>query len=579
MAVIIGKDKKGVTLKLDLQRLIESRMLIQASSGGGKSYILRVLAEQILPYMPVIILDWEGEFASLREKFDLVLVGPSGEIPCNIKSAALVARSLITLRVSAVIDMSELKTHQRQEYTKRFLDELINDLPKKLWPSMNGRAVMVMVDEAHKLCPQREKSMSSSAVIDLQSLGRKRGLCGVVATQRLSKLNKDAAAECNNILVGRCSSIDSGRACEELGLPPSNRHGLTQLATGEWKAVGPAFKPGLQEFKCSKAKTTHEKSGVKLLKPPAPSAKIKKILPQLQAIQNKTVQEVKDLADAKKELANIRRQLTLAEKKQKTEIREVEKVVVDQRAINRAIKERDRDWNKRLGIAMSTVKKLEGIVKKVRDTVDTPQARGTVEVEAPAPPKPTLTKPKPRTGYVIPEGGPIPPRKRLTPVLTENELSGGQQRIVDSIAWWNNIGSDRPDKTVVAVMAGYKVSGNYNNLLGGLRTLGYVEYPVGGCVSLTDAGVELANHPDAPGTLADLHNAWHDKLSPAQRKLLDIVIENYPDEITKEELAEQSGYQVSGNFNNLLGNLRSYGVIVKRGPIKATELLFPEDLA
>jgi DNA helicase HerA-like ATPase len=40
-------------------------------------------------------------------------------------------------------------------------------------------------------------------VIALMSQGRKRGYCGILATQRLSKLHKDAAAECNNVLIGR----------------------------------------------------------------------------------------------------------------------------------------------------------------------------------------------------------------------------------------------------------------------------------------------------------------------------------------------------------------------------------------
>jgi DNA helicase HerA-like ATPase len=79
----------NIGAKLNLWLLIESRLLIQASSGGGKSYMLRVLAEQTLPHMPVIILDWEGEFASLREKFDVVLAGPGGDAPCDVKSAKL----------------------------------------------------------------------------------------------------------------------------------------------------------------------------------------------------------------------------------------------------------------------------------------------------------------------------------------------------------------------------------------------------------------------------------------------------------------------------------------------------------
>jgi uncharacterized protein len=37
------------------------------------------------------------------------------------------------------------------------------------------------------------------------SPGRKRGYAGLIATQRLSKLRKDAAAEANNVIFGRKS--------------------------------------------------------------------------------------------------------------------------------------------------------------------------------------------------------------------------------------------------------------------------------------------------------------------------------------------------------------------------------------
>jgi hypothetical protein len=35
------------------------------------------------------------------------------------------------------------------------------------------------------------------------SQGRKRGYAGIIATQRLSKFRKDAAAEANNVMIGR----------------------------------------------------------------------------------------------------------------------------------------------------------------------------------------------------------------------------------------------------------------------------------------------------------------------------------------------------------------------------------------
>jgi DNA helicase HerA-like ATPase len=63
------------------------------------------------------------------------------------------------------------------------------------------------------------KAESTIAVIDVATRGRKRGLALVAATQRLSKLHKDVAAELLNKLIGRTGlDVDVKRAAAELGL-------------------------------------------------------------------------------------------------------------------------------------------------------------------------------------------------------------------------------------------------------------------------------------------------------------------------------------------------------------------------
>lgn len=561
----------NIGTKIDLNRLIESRLLIQASSGGGKSYMLRVLAEQVLPHMPVIILDWEGEFASLREKFDIVLAGPDGEVPCDVKSAAMLARSLIELQVSAVIDMSELKMHLRQDYARDFLKALV-ELPRKSWPSTKGKAVMILVDEAHKLCPQKERSIAGPAVIDLQSLGRKRGLCGVLATQRLSKLDKDAAAECGNVLIGRCSSIDSKKACDELGLPASHQHELTQLAAGEWKGVGSAFEPGLQEFHGAKAKTTHVKSGTKLLTPPAPSAKIKKVLPGLRAIQEKTVQEIKDLVAAKKEIAGLRRQVTVAQKAQpKAEIRTVEKVVGDPIAVKRAVEQRDRIWERWVK------KEIHPLLKRMYAVFDHIDHHKPSECGYPLNPTlPTIDVSVP-ISIVSRKSAKEPVRAGPVHVEPDGSVNRSEMKILGALVWYESVGIDEPARAIVGVMAGYKEGGRFNKLLSGLRTNGLIDYPGNGSICLTETGRGTAPVQDTPATLNALHAAWESKLSPSQWKLISAVIEN--DSMTPQELADATGYTIGGRFNNLLGSIRTLGLVSRRGPITATELVFPEGLA
>jgi hypothetical protein len=575
------KKTLDVGVEVYLNDLLESRLLIQASSGGGKSYMLRVLAEQALPHMPVLILDWEGEFASLRERFDMVLAGSGGDVPCDVKSAAMLARSLVDLQVSALIDLSELKSHLRLDYVRDFLTALI-ELPRKSWPSTKGKAFLVMVDEAHKLCPQSSRSVAGPAVIDLQSRGRKRGFVGVLATQRLSKLDKDAAAECGTVFVGRCSSIDSARACDILGLPKKESHGLTQLRAGEWRAVGAALEPGLQKFRGAKAKTTHAKSGAKLLAPPAPSKKIRRILPSLQAIQDQTVEELRTVEQYKKELANIRRELTNERKgKSKPEIRTVDRVVGDPAAVEKAVRLRDRIWERWIKTEIHPILRrfygmVDHIIQKKPAEHIYPQSPElpAIEKSAPIDSSPPKSIPTPSATFAK--------RSKVDRLLTEpnGELTAPQQRVLDSVAWWGRVGVPRPAKACVAIIARYSASsGGFNNLLGQLRAGGYIDYPSGGHIELTGEGHAAISSADGFGTLKDLHNAWREMLSAPQLKLLEVIIRYYPDTLTKEDLAVETQYSpTSGGFNNLLGRLRKFGLITKSGEIKGTTLLFPEAL-
>lgn len=137
--------KLGDDIDIDIGKLVESRMLIQANSGGGKSWAIRRLLEQTYSGVQQILIDTDGEFHTLREKFDYVLAGKGGDCPADIKSAGLLARRLLELKVSAIIDIYELGT-QRAEFVKRFLDSLVN-APRELW-----HPVLVVVDEAHTYC-------------------------------------------------------------------------------------------------------------------------------------------------------------------------------------------------------------------------------------------------------------------------------------------------------------------------------------------------------------------------------------------------------------------------------------------
>src|SRR3546814_10319138 len=82
----------------------------------------------------------------------------------------------------------------------------------------HGHPAIVSVDEAHLFAPHGDNGVSRETrkasletMRDLMCRGRKRGLAGIIATQRLSKLDKNVAAEASNFLtIGRAQCRTRG---------------------------------------------------------------------------------------------------------------------------------------------------------------------------------------------------------------------------------------------------------------------------------------------------------------------------------------------------------------------------------
>jgi len=228
----------------------------------------------------------------LREVLDVLLIGASGELPANLRHAALLARRLIEYKVSAVIDLYELKLAERRRFVKLFVDSLIH-LPRDLW-----RPTLMILDEAHIYCPERGsgEAESTEAVISLMSQGRKRRYGGIIARQRLSKLHKDAAAEANNVSIGRTwLDADQARAGDALGLSKADRLKLRDVEQGEFYAFGPAFnQSGVVHFRSDQVCTTHPRPGQRhLLTAPAPSQAIRGVLGKFADLPQEAEEEVR----------------------------------------------------------------------------------------------------------------------------------------------------------------------------------------------------------------------------------------------------------------------------------------------
>jgi DNA helicase HerA-like ATPase len=241
-AILLGTSETGQQLGLSLPKLLEGRLLIQGISGAGKSWTLRRLLEQSATMIQQIIIDPEGEFRSLAGELGYLYVD-GGKLDINAFHA--LGWRLRSSRVSAVIDISDLDRETQMKAITFFLTAMI-ECGQEHW-----HTAMVAIDEVHLLAPYGAqddvapaiRKASVSAITHLMSRGRKRGLVGVIATQRLVRLAKSVASEAQNYLIGMNTlDLDIKRAAETIGWDgrrASDR--LPLLEAGSFVAVGPAF--------------------------------------------------------------------------------------------------------------------------------------------------------------------------------------------------------------------------------------------------------------------------------------------------------------------------------------------------
>jgi hypothetical protein len=178
---------------------------------------------------------------------------------------------------------------------------------------------------------------------------------------------------------------------------------------------------------------------------------------------------------------------------------------------------------------------------------------------------------------------PAPARAAAAPRIPQAPslgLTSQQQRVLDALAWWGSVGVAAPDKGQVGFLAGYRVGknvgGTFGNVLGQLRSLGLIDYPSPGNASLTQEGKKVARAPTEKPTTAALQQAIRDRLDGPEARVLGVLIESYPDELSKQTCGERAGYavgdNVGGTFGNILGRLRSLGLIDYPSPGRVVAL-------
>jgi hypothetical protein len=240
VAIEMGQTTAGAPATLDLEELLATRLLVQGNSGSGKSHLLRRLLEQSAPWVQQTIIDPEGDFVALADRFGHLLIDAQDHTEQGLQVAGERAR---IHRVSTVLNLEGLDAENQMRRAAAFLDGLF-EVARDHWYPM-----LVVVDEAQLFAPavagevtDEARKLSLGAMTNLMCRGRKRGLAGIIATQRLAKLAKNVAAEASNFLMGRTFlDIDMARAADLLGMERRQAETFRDLERGQFMALGPAL--------------------------------------------------------------------------------------------------------------------------------------------------------------------------------------------------------------------------------------------------------------------------------------------------------------------------------------------------
>ncbi len=175
------------TLSLTVPDLIGQRVAVLGISGSGKTNTVAVLVEELLPRLPVTIVDVEGEYYGLKECYDLLVAGRSmhAEVPLMIENAAAIADISIQRGISVILDLSEYDQDEMQAILLSYFEAI--------WKASTAlkSPYEIVIEEAHEFVPQGSRTPLKTLLTRFALRGRKRGVGVILASQRSAKVEKD----------------------------------------------------------------------------------------------------------------------------------------------------------------------------------------------------------------------------------------------------------------------------------------------------------------------------------------------------------------------------------------------------
>lgn len=532
---------------------LAQHIAILGKTGSGKTYAAKGVIENILRNDGrVCVVDPTGAWHGLRSSatgksagFPVVIFGgESADLPLGAAHGEALAEIIGTSSTPSILDTSLMRVGERTRFFADFADALVRK---------NKGPLHLVIDEAHLFAPQGKVNDPQSGAMlhaanNLVSLGRSRGLRIILITQRPAKLHKDSLTQVETLVALRLIAPQDRKAVEEWikdnADEKKGREIITSLATlptGQGWVWAPEIDllervkfPTIKTFDTSRAPTGEAGAGPVLA--PIDRGAIEK---RLQTVAADAL--ANDPKVLKAELAKLKREMATAPKPNG----------IDPDAVRHAeAAGYVRGKTDGYADAIKAVTAESAVVIRALEGARSAAA----QLDQWSKQAPPAFAPRPAAAH-----RPSPVRSAPKPVAAPADgLTMPQRRVMTSLAFWKSIGHEAPTREQVAAVAGYRPgSGNFNNIIGGLGTMGQTIVPGPGLLSLNVEFEGLS--PD------EARDKLWSVLDNPQKKLVEAAQKSDAD-LTRDELATDAGYAPgSGNFNNITGRLTSMDILQRTG--------------
>lgn len=545
---------------------------------SGKSSTLRLLVEDLLDdNKPVCIIDPKGDWWGIKSSADgkhagyevVIFGGKHADVPINAHSGKVVGELVATGNRPALIDLGGWMVGER---TRFFID-----FASTLFTRTHGHRWLV-IDECHNFAPQgKVLDPDASKMLHwanrLASEGAGKGIVLISASQRPQKVHKDYLTSHETLIAKRViHPLDRGAMKDWIdgcGDPTKGKEVLDSLA-GLQRAEGWVWSPEINfgpkrvtfpMFKTYDSFAVQTGDADRKLKGWA-SVDLEEVKSKLAAVLEEA--KLNDPRELRAQLIEKDKKIAELTYKSTSEPSNAALKKAEQEGYARGEAETAPVWFRRgveailgtiggqMRAVLDALKKADFIQKELEIW------KGIGALRAPAPRVEVVKAIEIRRP-------PIAQPVRSAAVET-GAFTGPQIRVLRALAMWRALGHDTPSREMVAAVAGYKPStGNYNNLVGGLVTVGAIGKPGTGQLSLQYEGVDDMTSDQGRDMLIGT-------LSGPQRRIVGALVGAGAK--SRDELAADTGYQPStGNFNNLLGGLNTIGITYRpaQGQIALSE--------